>query len=85
MSTVTNGWRESRAQASAARQQADVAREQAQAAATQVRSRGQSQLASARVGLARFSVENTPVLNIYASLGAQFLPPIGIWLWTRGA
>jgi len=39
----------------------------------------------ARVGLARFSVENTPVLNIYASLGAQFLPPIGIWLWTRDA
>jgi len=37
----------------------------------------------ARVGLARFSVENTAVMNIYASLGAQFLPPIGIWLWTR--
>jgi hypothetical protein len=37
----------------------------------------------ATIGLARFSVENTPVLNIYASLGAQFLPPIGIWLWTR--
>jgi hypothetical protein len=37
----------------------------------------------ARIGLARFSVENTPVMNIYASLGAQFLPPAGVWLWVR--
>lgn len=37
----------------------------------------------ARIGHARFSIENAPVLNIYASLGAQFLPPVGIWLWTR--
>jgi hypothetical protein len=37
----------------------------------------------ARVGQARFSIENTAVLNIYARLGAQFLPPVGIWLWTR--
>jgi cell division septum initiation protein DivIVA len=46
----------SRAQASAARQQAEVAREQAQVAATRMRSRGQSQLASARVGLARSGI-----------------------------
>lgn len=39
----------------------------------------------ARVGSARFSVENTAVLNVYASLGAQFLPPTGVWLWTRPA
>jgi hypothetical protein len=37
----------------------------------------------ATIGLARFSVENTAVMNIYASLGAQFLAPIGVWLWTR--
>jgi hypothetical protein len=37
----------------------------------------------ARVGFARFSVENTAVMNIYARLGAQFLAPLGIWLWTR--
>jgi hypothetical protein len=36
----------------------------------------------ARVGFARFSVENTAVMNIYARLGAQFLAPLGIWLWT---
>jgi hypothetical protein len=37
----------------------------------------------AQIGTARFSVENTAVLNIYASMGAQFLAPFGIWLWTR--
>lgn len=37
----------------------------------------------ARVGFARFSVENTAVMNIYARLGAQFLAPLGIWLWIR--
>jgi hypothetical protein len=35
----------------------------------------------ARVGYARFSVTNTAVLNIYAQLGARFLPPVGTWLW----
>jgi hypothetical protein len=45
-----------RAQASAARQQADVARERAQAAADEIRARGQSHLASARVGLARAGI-----------------------------
>jgi hypothetical protein len=39
----------------------------------------------ARVGMARFSAENTAVLNIYASLGARFLAPLGIWLWTCDA
>jgi len=34
-----------------------------------------------RVGYAAFSVRNTPVLNIYAALGARFLPSIGSWLW----
>lgn len=37
----------------------------------------------ARVGHARFSVENTPVLNIYSRLGAQFLSPLGTWLWVK--
>jgi hypothetical protein len=37
----------------------------------------------ARVGFAGFSVSNTPVLNIYAALGARFLTPEGCWLWTR--
>jgi hypothetical protein len=37
----------------------------------------------AQIGTARFSVENTAVMNIYASMGAQFLAPVGIWLWTR--
>jgi hypothetical protein len=35
----------------------------------------------ARMGFAAFSASNTPVLNIYASLGARFLPPMGIWFW----
>lgn len=34
-----------------------------------------------RMGSASFSVTNTPVMNIYASLGARFFEPIGIWLW----
>ena len=37
----------------------------------------------ARVGHARFSVENTDILNIYSRLGAQFLAPLGTWLWIR--
>jgi hypothetical protein len=37
----------------------------------------------ARVGYARFSVSNRDVLNIYARLGAQFLAPVGVWLWIR--
>lgn len=37
----------------------------------------------ARIGNAAFSVVNTPVMNIYASLGARFLTPKGHWLrWT---
>jgi hypothetical protein len=35
----------------------------------------------ARVGYAAFSVSNTPVLNIYAALGARFLAPKSSWLW----
>jgi hypothetical protein len=34
----------------------------------------------ARIGDAAFSVANTPVMNIYAALGARFLPPKGYWL-----
>ena len=37
----------------------------------------------ARVGYAAFSVSNTPVLNIYAALGARFLAPKASWLWYR--
>lgn len=33
----------------------------------------------ARIGEASFSVTNTPVMNIYASLGARFLSPRGHW------
>jgi hypothetical protein len=36
-----------------------------------------------RVGWAGFSVTNTAVLNIYSKLGAQFIAPVGIWLWCR--
>jgi len=41
----------------------------------------------ARIGDAKFSVTNTAVMNIYASLGARFLPPEGYWhRWTgRGS
>lgn len=34
-----------------------------------------------RAGTASFSVTNTAVHGIYASLGARFLPPLGCWLW----
>jgi hypothetical protein len=34
-----------------------------------------------RLGGASFSVTNTPVHNIYATLGARFLPPGGNWMW----
>ena len=34
-----------------------------------------------RLGSASFSVTNTPVHNIYATLGARFMPPGGNWLW----
>ena len=37
-----------------------------------------------RVGSAKFSVTNTPVVNIYSSLGARFLAPLGCWLWQGG-
>ena len=33
------------------------------------------------IGHASFSIRNTPVVNIYSSLGAQFTPPTGIWMW----
>ncbi len=33
------------------------------------------------LGKASFSVTNTPVHNIYAALGARFMPPGGNWLW----
>ena len=35
-----------------------------------------------RLGGASFSVTNTPVHNIYATLDARFLAPKGHWLWT---
>ncbi|HYB96119.1 MAG TPA: hypothetical protein VEC39_14190 [Vicinamibacterales bacterium] len=35
----------------------------------------------AKIGHAAFSASNTPVLNIYARLGAVFTPPTGVWLW----
>ncbi len=34
-----------------------------------------------RVGAAAFSVTNTAVHNVYASLGARFLEPEACWLW----
>lgn len=34
-----------------------------------------------RLGWASFSVQNTPVHNIYAGIGARFLNPVGHWLW----
>jgi hypothetical protein len=38
-----------------------------------------------RLGNASFSVTNTPVHNIYANMGARFLPPGGNWLWISEA
>ena len=35
------------------------------------------------VGHASFSVRNTRVMNIYASLGAKFTPPTGVWIWVK--
>lgn len=36
-----------------------------------------------RLGMASFSVRNTPVHNIYANLGARFLEPRECWMWIR--
>lgn len=36
-----------------------------------------------RIGWASFSIANSAVHNIYARLGARFVSPGGIWLWTR--
>jgi hypothetical protein len=33
------------------------------------------------VGIAAFSIRNTPVLNIYASLAARFTTTTGVWIW----
>lgn len=38
-----------------------------------------------RLGTASFSVTNTSVHNIYAALGARFLPPGGNWMWIADA
>jgi hypothetical protein len=38
-----------------------------------------------RLGNASFSVSNTSVHNIYATLGARFMPPGGNWLWLAPA
>ena len=38
-----------------------------------------------RLGNASFSVTNTPVHNIYATLDARFMPPGGNWLWLSEA
>jgi len=40
---------------------------------------------SHRLGKASFSVTDTPVHNIYATLGARFTPPGGNWLWISEA
>lgn len=34
-----------------------------------------------RMGRASFSVQNTPVHNLYVSFGARFMPAVGCWLW----
>lgn len=34
-----------------------------------------------RLGWASFSVQNSPVHNIYAAIGTRFLNPTGHWLW----
>jgi len=34
-----------------------------------------------RMGWASFSVNNTPVHNIYVAVGAHFISPVGYWLW----
>ncbi|MEJ8568228.1 hypothetical protein [Elongatibacter sediminis] len=34
-----------------------------------------------RLGWAAFSIQNSPVHNIYASIGARFMRPTGQWLW----
>ncbi len=36
-----------------------------------------------RLGSASFSVRNSPVHNIYSSLGARFLEPRECWMWIR--
>ncbi len=36
-----------------------------------------------KIGYASFSVTNTPVMNIYAKLGARFYDPIGCWIWQK--
>jgi hypothetical protein len=36
-----------------------------------------------RLGMASFSIRNTPVHNIYANLGARFLEPRECWMWIR--
>jgi hypothetical protein len=36
-----------------------------------------------RLGWASFSVQNSPVHNIYAAIGARFLNPTGHWFWVR--
>lgn len=37
-----------------------------------------------RMGRASFSVNNTPVHNIYVAVGAHFLRPVGHWVYVRG-
>lgn len=36
-----------------------------------------------KLGWASFSIQNTPVHNIYAGIGARILNPTGQWMWTR--
>jgi hypothetical protein len=36
-----------------------------------------------KLGWASFSVQNTPVHNIYAGIGARFLNPTGQWMWIK--
>jgi len=33
------------------------------------------------LGLAAFSIRNTPVMNIYTSIGSKFTEPTAVWLW----
>lgn len=61
-----------RAQAAAGRRQAEFARDQAQVAANGIRSRGEAQLASHRVGLARagISLDGSPA-DVLSSTAAE--------------
>jgi hypothetical protein len=70
--SAVQGIETSRAQASALRQRDAIARDRAQAAADDIRARGESRLASARVGLARagITLDGSPA-DVLASAAAD--------------